>query len=64
VEVLDPRVAEIYRSMTPADRLAAAFEAIEFARAVARAGIREIHPEWSDVDVEAALAERTMGVSR
>ena len=45
------RLSEIFASMTGAERVALAVEMAEEAKAVAVAGIRSRHPEWSDSQV-------------
>jgi len=44
-------LAEIFRRMTPEQRLQAAFEASEFVRELALTGIRARHPEFSEKQV-------------
>jgi hypothetical protein len=39
---------QIHRAMTGEQRVMLAFEMILFARELARAGIRELHPDWPD----------------
>lgn len=46
-----------FRLMTPQQRVAAAAEMSDEVRAIARAGIRARHPDWSDRQVQAALME-------
>lgn len=46
---------EIQRSMTGEQRLQLAMEMSEFARELARAGIRHDHPQWSDTQVAREL---------
>lgn len=46
---------EIQRSMTGEQRLLMALEMSEFARELAKAGIRKDHPQWSDAQVAREL---------
>jgi hypothetical protein len=45
----------IQSAMTGAQRILLAFEMSEFARNLARAGIRKDHPEWSEEQVAREL---------
>ncbi|OGO53903.1 MAG: hypothetical protein A2Z32_02775 [Chloroflexi bacterium RBG_16_69_14] len=49
------RQRETFRRMTPEQRLAVAAEMSDEIRAVAEAGIRHRHPDYSDDEVRAAL---------
>jgi len=50
-----------FRRMTPAQRLAIAAEMSDEARALAEAGIRARHPEFSDDELRAALVALLLG---
>lgn len=58
IELLDPEVADVYRGMTPAERLRAAFEMIDLTRRVVRGSLRSLHPDWSDERIEEAVGSR------
>jgi len=47
---------EAYRRMTPERKIALVFELSETVRELARGGIRQRHPEYTDEDVKRALA--------
>lgn len=47
--------------MGPDARLRRAFELSDFVRAMARDGIREAHPDWTEPLVSAELARRRFG---
>jgi len=47
--------------MTPEQRLAAAAEMSDEIRAVAEAGIRQRHPDYSDDEISAALVAILLG---
>jgi Rv0078B-related antitoxin len=55
------RQREAFRRMTPEHRLALAAEMSDEIRAVAEAGIRRRHPDYSDEEVRAALVEILLG---
>ena len=57
----DRRQLEAFRVMTPATRLRLADVMSTEIRALARAGIRARHPEYSTEEVEAAFAEVMLG---
>jgi len=61
IEILDADVVAVYRGMTPAERLSAAFETSELLRSLVRGRVRDLHPEWSEAKVERAVAERFRG---
>lgn len=49
---------EILRRMTGEQRLLLAFEMTEFARELAKAGIRREHPDWPETRVTRELLKR------
>ena len=55
------RQREIFRVMTPEERLAAAAEMSDEIRAVAESGIRGRHPDYSDDEVREALVVILLG---
>ncbi len=55
---LDDRMVEILRSKTPAERLAMAFGMWSFARKMIHAIVRREHPEWTEAEVNRAVAKR------
>lgn len=60
VEQLDPRVAEILRRTTVAERIAMIGEANEMGRLLTAAGIRYRHPEWSEAQIQAEVVRRML----
>jgi len=54
---------KVFRSMTPAQRLAAAFETTEFVRQVVRGSLQGLHPDWSDDRIDRVVAERFRGAA-
>lgn len=55
------RQREVFRQMSPAQRVQAAAEMSEDVRALADAGIRHRNPGLSDTRVQAALVELLVG---
>lgn len=58
IELLDPEVIAILKTKTPAEKLAMAFDAHQFAFDVQYSQIRAAHPEWPLTDVRAAVVRR------
>ncbi len=52
---------EIYARMTPQERLAIAFELSDNVRAVAAAGVRRRHPDYTDEEVKMAVFRLSLG---
>ena len=58
VEVIDDATAAMYRAMTPAQRIAAACDAHDTAFAMTLARVRQLHPDWSEVQLQLETARR------
>lgn len=56
IEAVDDEIAASLREIGPAKRLALVFQAERFARDLMRAGARNRHPEWNEVEVEKEVA--------
>jgi hypothetical protein len=52
------RQNEIYRQMTPQQRLQVSFELDTLARTLVRAGVRHQHPDWNENQVEQEVLRR------
>jgi hypothetical protein len=52
---------DIFRKMTPTERLRRTFDLIDFAERLSAAGIRERHPEYSNEQVRMALIRMRLG---
>lgn len=52
---------DIFRRLTGRQRVAMAVDMSESARALAEAGVRYRHPEWTDQQVHEALLARMLG---
>lgn len=58
IEVMDDRMAEIYRNMTGAWRLAIANDMYESARRMLLSHLRTTHPDWSEDQIIREVARR------
>ena len=64
VSAADARQVEIYRRMTPSQRLAQAMRMNSQARELMDSGLRATHPHWSAAERRRAIARRIrLGVS-
>jgi hypothetical protein len=61
IEVVHPRVAEMLRAKTPAQRLALAWEANRFARELIATALANQHPDWTQSEIQAEVARRMLG---
>lgn len=61
VELMDPMMVEIMRNKTPAQRLAIAFRMWDSARLIVKGGVKYLHPDWSDNEVQQEIALRMRG---
>lgn len=61
IEILDPMVVQILRRMTPAQRLARAFEMWDFASTMMKSVIRQEHPDWTKDQFEQEIRRRVRG---
>lgn len=53
---------EIFRRMTPSERIDCAMRWTAFTLEVARGGIRSQHPDWTDEHVEREIGRRITGI--
>lgn len=58
IEVMDAAMVEVYRSKTPAERIAICDQLWHFAQQITRAGIRQQHADWSHEQVEREAVRR------
>ncbi len=58
IEVLDEKMVAILREKTPAQKVAMVAAAHRTARMLARAGVRHLHPEWPERQVQAEVLRR------
>jgi Rv0078B-related antitoxin len=49
---------ELYRAMTPQQRLQISFELYEMSRMLVKQGVRHQHPDWDNEQVEQEVARR------
>lgn len=61
IEVVDDAMAEIYRSKTPAERLAMIFAGNRTMRLRLQGHLRTYHSDWSDVEIKREVARRMLG---
>ena len=58
VEIPDAEVIALMKSKTPAERLEMAFDSHRLVRLRLAGHFRTLHPEWTDEDVDKAIAEK------
>jgi hypothetical protein len=58
IEVIDRAFAAVLASKSPAERIGMVAEAHRTARILAEAGIRYLHPDWSDAQIRSEVARR------
>jgi hypothetical protein len=64
IEVIDDDLADVLRTKTPAEKIAMVAAANRTARLLAAAGIRFVHPEWDELQVQAEVIKRVSGGSK
>ena len=64
IERLDPAMVEVLKKKTPAERVLMGFEANRAARVILAGHFRTRHPEWTDEEIQAAIARRMLGATR
>jgi hypothetical protein len=60
IELLDPAMASMFKSKTPAERLEMAFAAHRMVRLRLAGHFQTLHPEWTSDEVQAAIARRLL----
>lgn len=63
-ELMDSRWVEVMRSKSSEEKIAMIVECHETARLLLTAHFQNLHPEWNDVTVAAAVARRMLGETR
>ncbi|MDB5343652.1 MAG: hypothetical protein JWP89_2029 [Schlesneria sp.] len=58
IELLDPEVVAMLKAKSPAEKLGMAFEMQNLARRVLFSRIRSQHPEWTQPEIDDAVAQR------
>jgi hypothetical protein len=61
IEVIDDTVAEIYRRMSPSERIAKGLQMNAFAKSIIEANVRRTHPDWSPEKVRQEVLRRFAG---
>jgi hypothetical protein len=60
IEVLDDDMVAVLRKKTPVERVAMVLDANRTMRLLLEAYFRDLHPEWTDNQVAAAIAGRLL----
>jgi hypothetical protein len=60
IEVVDPAMAAILRTKTPAEKIEMAAAAHRTARAILTARVQSHHPDWTADEVRAEVARRLL----
>jgi hypothetical protein len=60
VEVIDRAYAAILAAKSPAERVSMVAEGHRTARMLASAGVRYLHPDWTELQVNSEVARRMM----
>lgn len=60
VRVAHERQTAIYRAMSPGQRLQQALRMNRAMRGLLAAGFRDRHPEWTEAEIERAVADRIL----
>ena len=61
IEVVDDRMAEVFKRKTPAERIKIGFSLWTSAHNMLMAHLRTSHPDWSAEEVEREVARRLAG---
>jgi hypothetical protein len=60
IDVIDRASAAMLAAKTPAERFSMVAEAYRTARMLAAAGVRYLHPDWTESEVQCEVARRMM----
>ena len=60
LEPLHPVQVQAYRRMTPTDKHRAYLGMVDCARKLKRSGVRTQHPEWTDEELDRAVARSVL----
>ena len=63
VELIDDDMVAMFRSKTPAEKVEMIAAANRTARVLAAAGIRFIHPDWSEDQIQKEVIRRVCGIT-
>jgi len=58
IEVIDRAYAAILATKSPAERVGMVAEAHRTARMLAEAGVRYLHPDWTELQIRSEVARR------
>lgn len=59
----DETMISIYKGKTPQQRLEISFGLWSFARTLVKAGLKTIHPDWSEQAIEVETAKRMLNAA-
>jgi hypothetical protein len=62
-EVPDEAMIPIYKSKAPYERLEIAFALWTFARSLVKDGLKSLHPDWSERQIEEETAKRMLNAA-
>jgi hypothetical protein len=60
IELLDDEMVQVLRSKTPIERVAMVLDANRTMRLILESRLRELHPEWDQDQIAAAVAQRLL----
>lgn len=58
IELLEPEIVAALKQMTPTERMAIAFECNRTMRLRLAGHFQTLHPDWSEEEIDAAVARR------
>ena len=64
IESLDEQMVAILREKTPAQKVAMIAAAHRTARMLAKAGVRYLHPDWSEEQIQSEILRRMTSGTR
>lgn len=60
IEVMDKSMAEVFRQKTTAEKAAMIFAAHRTARLLVAAGVRDLHPELNETEIQVEVSRRLL----
>jgi hypothetical protein len=61
IESIDDSLAEVLRTKSPAEKVAMINAANRTARILAESGVRFMHPDWDEAQIQAEVIRRVCG---
>jgi len=59
----DETMISIYKEKTPQERLEISFGLWSFARSLVKAGLKTLHPDWTEQSIEEETAKRMLNAA-